>query len=161
MMTISRLSCALRSSGKSASAFRTRRLKSRAGFTLLEIMIVITIIGLLVTVVGIGLKGQLDIAKVRTAEIQMRNIKAGLETLNLSIGRYPTQAEGLELLVQDPGDSAPGWAGPYLDKPELPQDPWKHAYLYFAPEGDEQPKVGSLGSDGQEGGTKIAADIIR
>jgi general secretion pathway protein G len=144
---------------RSSSGAAPRKLRGKRGYTLLEIMIVITIIGLLITVVGVGLKGQLDNAKVQTAKIGIRNLKAALETLNLSIGRYPTQAEGLDMLVNDPGDAAPGWAGPYLDKPTLPVDPWNHPYVYFAPEGDAPPQVGSWGSDGQEGGTKIAADI--
>jgi general secretion pathway protein G len=137
-----------------------RRLRAKAGFTLLEILIVITIIGLLVTLVGAGLMKQLDNSKVNAAAIQMRGFKAALDSMNLAIGRYPTEAEGLDLLVKDPGDAAPGWNGPYLDKDEVPLDPWKHPYRYIAPEGAEAPKVMSLGNDGQEGGTKNAADIV-
>jgi general secretion pathway protein G len=160
MMIISRLTRAQRSGSRTAAKQKMRRLKSRAGYTLLEIMIVITIIGLLITVVGVGLKGMLDNSKVNVAKIGIRNLKASMETLNLNIGRYPTQAEGLDILVTDPGDAAPGWAGPYLDKDVLPLDPWGHPFRYYAPSGDEQPKIGSLGSDGQEGGTKLATDII-
>lgn len=141
-----------------------QRLRAKAGFTLLEILIVITIIGLLVTLVGAGLMKQLDNSKVSTAMIQMRSLKSALATMDLAIGRYPTQAEGLDLLVKDPGDAAPGWNGPYLGNEaqaaEVPLDPWKHPYRYIAPEGNGEPQVMSLGSDGQEGGTNNAKDIV-
>ncbi len=135
-------------------------LRSKAGYTLLEILIVMVIIGLLVTMVGVGLQRVLDGAKVNTAKTQIHALKASLDVMQLHIGRYPTAGEGLTILSQSPGDAAPGWQGPYLDK-ALPKDPWGHDYIYVAPAGDEEPKIKSLGKDGQEGGTGYAEDIVQ
>ena len=88
----------------------------------------------------------------------MRSIKTSLAALRLDIGRYPTEAEGLSLLVQAPGDGVPGWAGPYMQ--ELPNDPWGVPYQYIPPGEDGEARVATLGEDNKEGGTGSNADIV-
>lgn len=139
----------------------------RAGYSLLEILVVLAIIAMIAAVVGPRLFAQLDRSKAQTARLQIRSLEAGLETMRLDIGRLPTQQEGLNLLVQgDPGQTA-GWAGPYLDK-DLPPDPWARPYVYVAPSAeatgapgapDARARVISYGADGQEGGEGINADV--
>ncbi len=142
------------------STHRTpRRLRSKAGYSLLEILIVIVIIGMLVALVGTQLTKILDNQKVSATRIQMSDLKKTLTTMSLDIGRYPTDAEGLAILNNNPGDAAPGWKGPYLDK-AIPNDNWGHPFIYKAPSGDDlEPTIKSLGNDGKEGGTGNAADI--
>lgn len=140
---------------------------TRAGFSLLEILVVLTIIALVAAVVGPRLFAQLDRSKVTTSRLQIRSLEAAVETMRLDIGRLPTQAEGLNLLMQADPAQVPGWAGPYLDK-ALPSDPWARPYIYIAPgaEADGTPgapearaRVISYGADGQEGGQGLNTDI--
>jgi general secretion pathway protein G len=134
-----------------------RRGGGKAGYSLMEIMIVLAIMGLLVALVGPQLANLFGGAQTKTATAQIRTLKETLHTMNFDIGRYPTQEEGLNLLVQAPGDGAVNWNGPYLDK--LPQDPWKQPYIYTAPTDGGEPTVSSLGKDGKPGGTGANADI--
>ena len=137
---------------------RARRAAKR-GYSLLEILIVLAIIALIMAFVGPKLFAQLDKSKVTTARVQVRSLETALDTMKLDIGRYPTQAEGLELLNKGDPKTVAGWAGPYLGG-DLPADPWKHPYVYEAPaDGEHTPKVHSLGSDGKPGGEGNAADI--
>lgn len=138
---------------------RRRALRAKAGYSLLEILIVLTIIALIAALVGPRLFAQLDRSKVTTARVQVRALETALGTLRLDLGRDPTQAEGLDLLVKADRNAVAGWSGPYLSG-GLPLDPWGHAYVYQAPSDDQQSaKVTSLGSDGKVGGTGNAADI--
>jgi general secretion pathway protein G len=138
---------------------RRRALAVKAGYSLLEILIVLTIIALIAALVGPRLFAQLDRSKVTTARVQVRALETALGTLRLDLGRDPTQAEGLDLLVKADRNAVAGWSGPYLSG-GLPLDPWGHPYVYQAPSDDQQSaKVISLGSDGKVGGTGNAADI--
>lgn len=137
------------------------RLRSKAGYTLIEIMIVLAIIGLIVALVGPKFFEQFDKAKVTTATTQAKALKQALEVMNLDIGRFPTEQEGLHLLVQAGGDGAQGWQGPYLSSADLPKDPWQKDYLYIAPAEGQDPKVASLGKDNKEGGSGVNADILQ
>jgi general secretion pathway protein G len=137
-----------------------RRLSLKAGYTLMEILIVLAILALLATVVGPQLFKQFGGAKVKTATLQVKSLKEALDTMQLQIGRYPTQAEGLDLLVKAPGEGVANWSGPYLTGAAVPKDPWNNAYVYTPPANDgEQPTVTTLGEDGKPGGTGNAADI--
>jgi general secretion pathway protein G len=136
------------------------RLAAKAGYSLIEIMIVLAIIGLIVALVGPRFFAQFDKAKVTTATTQAKSLKEALHTLNLDIGRYPTEQEGLLLLVQG-ADAAQGWQGPYLSSADLPKDPWKNDYIYIPPVEGQDPRVGSLGADGKEGGSGVNADIVQ
>ncbi|MDR3733968.1 MAG: type II secretion system major pseudopilin GspG [Acidobacteriaceae bacterium] len=123
----------------------------QAGFTLLELLIVLVIIGMLGGLVGPRLLDRLDRSKVATAETQVRMLKAGLDTMRLDIGRYPTAEEGLQLLITAPTDPTLRlvWKGPYLEQ-DLPKDPWGHPYFYD-PAGRDLNSIAlySLGPDGK------------
>lgn len=156
---------ALKSSGPDHRADRRLLRAARAGgharlgYSLLEILIVLTIIGLIAALVGPRLFAQLDHSKVTTAKVQVRSLESALGTMRLDIGRYPTGQEGLDLLTHGDPKAVAGWAGPYLGG-GLPKDPWGHPYVYEAPGGDGgSPKVYSYGSDGKPGGSGNAADI--
>ena len=138
-----------------------RRRRRERGYTLLEVLIVLTIIALIAALVGPRLMAQLDRSKVTAARVQIRALASTLETMRLDIGRYPTTDEGLALLVSPPrGRDVGAWRGPYLDG-EVPADPWGGAYQYRAPGADfARPRIASLGADAQEGGSGLAADIV-
>jgi general secretion pathway protein G len=105
--------------------------QSAQGFTLLEMLVVLAIVGLLVALVGPRLLGRLDDSKITTTETQIRMLRTSLDTLRLDIGRYPTTQEGLQLLVAAPSEPElrAKWRGPYLDG-DLPKDAWGHPYTY-------------------------------
>ncbi len=131
------------------------------GFTLLELLVVLVIIGLLGSLVGPKLFGKADAAKVQTAQTQVKMFKGALETMRLDIGRFPTAAEGLALLNEQPKDEriAPRWKGPYLDE-ALPLDPWGNPYQYSVPGANGQAvAIYSFGADGKRGGEGNDADI--
>jgi general secretion pathway protein G len=135
------------------------RARLKAGYSLLEILIVLAIIALIVALVGPRLIGQLDKSKVTAAHVQIKSLKSAIDTMHLDIGRYPTQQEGLTLLVHSSGDASANWSGPYLSG-DLPKDPWGRDYIYIPPASDNaEPKISTLGSDGKPGGTGNAADI--
>lgn len=145
--------------GARLRAQRTRRCER--GYSLLEVLIVLTIIALVAALVGPRLIAQLDRSKVTAARVQIRTLGASLEAMRIDIGRYPTTEEGLALLVRAPaqGRSVSTWQGPYLDS-DVPADPWGGAYAYQAPSGDFlRPTIISFGADGEEGGAGLAADI--
>jgi len=131
------------------------------GFTLLEMLVVLVIIGLLAGLVGPRLFSKVDQSKVTTAQVQVKMLRSSIESLRLDIGRYPTADEGIGLLSKPPTDAALAsrWRGPYLDD-ALPLDPWGNAYQYVLPGADGQGfALFSLGSDGKRGGEGDARDI--
>lgn len=131
------------------------------GFTLLEMIVVLVIIGLIMGLIGPRLFGQADKAKVQTAQTQVRMLKGALETMRLDIGRFPTEQEGLQLLVAKPADPtlAQRWSGPYLDG-TVPADPWGNPYQYSPTATPDQPlTLYSTGADGKRGGADLDADV--
>ncbi len=129
-----------------------------AGFTLIELMIVLFILGLLAALVAPRLMGRVGKAKQKTAQAQIQLLATALDLLHLDVGRYPTEEEGLKSLYQKP-DNLPSWAGPYLDK-VVPKDPWGRDYVYKYP-GEHGPyDLGSYGSDGLPGGEGENQDIV-
>ncbi|HOB21783.1 MAG TPA: type II secretion system major pseudopilin GspG [Bacillota bacterium] len=136
-------------------------MKSRErGFTFLEILIVILIIGVLTAIVGPNLMRNIGSSKQVAAKDQIRILELALKQYFADTGQFPTTSQGLQALVKPPAPSPEGWAGPYLDK-EVPKDPWGRDYVYLCPGrvNTESFDLFSLGSDGREGGTGEAADI--
>jgi general secretion pathway protein G len=128
------------------------------GFTLVEMLVVITIIGMIMGLIGPRVLNYLSESKVKTARIQIQSFGSALDLFYLDAGRYPSTAEGLAALVR-PTSGAAGWSGPYLKGGNVPNDPWNNPYVYRSP-GQHAPfEIVSYGSDGQEGGTGLAADI--
>ena len=124
------------------------------GFTLIEMLVVMVLIGLLAGLVGPKLFGRVDSSKVQTAQAQIKMFKGSLETFRLDVGRFPTQAEGLAALNNTPTEerAKARWRGPYLDQ-DLPPDPWGNPYVYSLPGANGQPlALYSLGADGKRGG---------
>ncbi|MBR1175262.1 type II secretion system major pseudopilin GspG [Bradyrhizobium sp. KB893862 SZCCT0404] len=131
---------------------------SERGFTLVEMLVVITIIGLIMGLIGPRVLNYLSESKVKAAKIQMQSFASALDLFNLDAGRYPSTAEGLDALVHRiPGVAA--WNGPYLRGGNIPLDPWGHSYIYRAPGQRSVFDIVSLGADGAEGGSGVAADI--
>ena len=132
--------------------------RGEQGFTLVEMLVVITIIGLIMGLVGPRVLNYLSESKVKAAKIQMQSFASALDLFSLDAGRYPSSSEGLVALIrQTPGIA--GWNGPYLKGGSVPNDPWNHPYIYRAPGGRSAYDIVSFGSDGQEGGSGTAADI--
>jgi general secretion pathway protein G len=131
--------------------------RDNRGFSLIEIMIVMVIIGLLASLVGPKLFGQLGKAKTKTAKAQIEMLMAALDSYRLDVGNYPTQQEGLNALITNPG--AKEWAGPYLAKGQLPQDPWNHPYVYQIPGQHGEVDIFSLGADNKAGGSGEDTDV--
>lgn len=131
------------------------------GFTLLEMLVVLVIIGLLAGLVGPRLFSKVDQSKVTTAQTQVKMLRGAIENIRLDIGRYPTADEGLALLGKPPAaaELAARWRGPYLDD-ALPLDPWGNAYRYAVPGADGHGfALYSLGADGKPGGEGDARDL--
>ncbi|MCG6941202.1 MAG: type II secretion system major pseudopilin GspG [Thiohalocapsa sp.] len=126
-----------------------------AGFTLVELLVVLAILGLLAGLVGPQVMKFLGTSKTKTAALQIEDLGATLDLYRLETGRYP---EGLDALVTDPGD-APNWNGPYLRKGVVPKDPWGNDYHYRAPGEHGAYDIWSLGADNQEGGDGDDKDI--
>ena len=130
---------------------------SQCGFTLLELLVVIVIIGLLAAYVGPKYFAQLGKSEVTIAKAQIEAFEKALDSYRLDVGRYPATEEGLAALMVKPSAAAK-WNGPYLKK-EAPQDPWGHAYIYKSPGAKGDLDIMSLGKDGQPGGAGENADI--
>jgi len=128
------------------------------GFTLIEIMIVVIIIGLLAALVGPKLFGKLAMAKQKSAKAQIELFGTAFDTFRLDTGRYPTTEEGLKALREKPS-GAENWNGPYLPK-EIPLDPWGKPYIYKSPGEHYDYDLISYGLDGVEGGEGENQDIV-
>jgi general secretion pathway protein G len=137
---------------------RRARRRGEEGFTLVEMLVVITIIGMIMALVGPRVLTYLTESKVKAARIQIQSFASALDLFYLDAGRFPSSAEGLDALVR-PATGVATWNGPYLRGGNVPNDPWGTPYIYRAP-GEHGPyDLISLGSDRQEGGTGSAADI--
>ncbi len=130
------------------------------GFTLLEMLVVLVIIGLLVGLVGPRLFSKVDSAKVQTAVAQIKLLRGAIETMRLDINVYPTEEQGLRLLTAAPTDGplANRWKGPYLDG-AVPLDPWSNPYVYKPGVSGLPFALYSLGADGRPGGTGNDQDL--
>ncbi len=126
------------------------------GFSLIELLIVMVILGLLASLVGPKMFGKLGMAKQKTAKTQIEMLMTALDAYRLDVGHYPTQQDGLQALVR--GNVSDGWAGPYLAK-DVPLDPWKNPYSYQNPGEHGEVDIFTLGSDNQPGGDGEKADV--
>jgi len=129
----------------------------RRGFTLLELLVVMVIIGLLAGYVGPKLFAQIGKSESKVARAQIDALQKALDQYRIDLGRYPATEQGLAALVQRPADE-PRWSGPYLAK-AVPVDPWGRPYLYTSPGGHGDFDLQSLGKDGQPGGDGDDADL--
>jgi general secretion pathway protein G len=128
-----------------------------SGFTLVEILVVLVIIGLLAALVGPNIMKSGDKGRIATTKAQIANLEAALDTFRLDIGRYPNSQEGLQALQERPA-GVDRWDGPYLKK-AVPSDGWGHPFVYKSP-GDKGPfDIVSHGADGVAGGDQEKADI--
>lgn len=128
------------------------------GFTLLELLVVVAIIGLLAAYVGPKYFTQVGRSEQAAARAQIQSFSRALASYRLDVGSFPSSEEGLAVLVNRPAN-ATKWNGPYLEK-AVPLDPWGHAYIYRAPGSNGDYEVVSYGKDGQPSGTGDAADIV-
>lgn len=131
--------------------------KLSSGFTLLEILVVLVIIGLLASFVAPRFFGQIGKSEVKVTLAQLDSLEKALDQYRLDIGRYPTTEQGLNALVARP-EGETRWAGPYLKK-GVPVDPWGRSYQYRAPGANTEFELVSLGKDGQPGGNGEDADL--
>jgi general secretion pathway protein G len=135
------------------------KVKSRErGFTLIELMVVVIILGLLAALVGPRFLGRVSPAKLGAAKAQIELFGTALDTFRLDTGRYPTTEEGLKALREKPS-GVEGWQGPYL-RQEIPVDPWKRPYIYKSPGEHGDYDLISYGLDGVEGGEKENQDVV-
>lgn len=139
---------------------RKPALRRAGGFTLIELLIVMVILGLLASLVGPRLFGQLDASKVKAARTQIEMLGAAMDTYRLDMSRYPSTEQGIAALSEKPADAAEAarWRGPYLKK-KVDKDPWGNSYVYRAPGEKSDYELSSLGADGKEGGSGDDADI--
>jgi general secretion pathway protein G len=135
----------------------TETRKSAAGFTLIEIIVVIVIIGSLAAFLIPRIYGQSDDAKARLAKTMMLEIAGKMELFKLDVGRYPNSGEGIKALVANPG-GLNNWNGPYL-REEQSKDPWNNEFIFTAPGKSGPFEIKSLGADGKEGGEGPNRDV--
>jgi general secretion pathway protein G len=133
------------------------KVRRQGGFTLMELLVVLAILGLLMSLVGPQVLNQLGGAKSKTAAIQIKDLEQALEMYKLDVGRFPSTEQGLDALVEKPAGVA-GWNGPYL-KDDVPQDPWKRDYHYKYPGDRGELDIFSYGANGSEGGEGEDADL--
>ena len=137
---------------------KSDRARPDAGFTLLELLVVLAILGLLAAIVAPQVLKYLGSSRTQTAKVQIQNLSAAAELYRLDVGRYPTPQEGLGSLVAAPS-TAEGWNGPYIQKQAALSDPWGQPYLYRAPGTHGDIDIYTLGSDKAEGGSGEAKDV--
>lgn len=138
---------------------RTEPWSAKAGATILEILVVLSIIAMIAAVIAPRVIGYLGRAKSETATLQIRNIRSAVQLFYVDTGRYPSEAEGLSVLTAAPGSES-GWDGPYLDAVDALKDPWGREYIYAAdPAGADSFKIQSFGRDGTKGGSGEDADL--
>ena len=131
--------------------------RQRCGFTLLELLVVMVIIGLLAAYVGPKYFAQIGKSEVKTAKAQIVAFEKALQQYRVDVGRYPSTEQGLQSLLTKPSNVSK-WDGPYLEK-ALPMDPWGHPYVYASPGEHGDVDISSTGRDGRPGGDGLDADV--
>jgi general secretion pathway protein G len=142
-----------------APSSRAERRDGEAGFTLVEMLVVITIIGLIMGLVGPRVLSYLSESKTKAAKIQIESLVAAMDLYYLDNGRYPGANEGLGALVERPASSS-AWNGPYLKTGSVPADPWGHPYVYKVPGEHAAYEIDSYGSAGPDGASGAGGTLI-
>ena len=132
--------------------------RAEQGFTLLELLVVLGILGLLAGIVAPKVMKHLEAARIKTARMQVETLSSALDMYKMDVRRYPTTEQGLKALVEKPSDSK-RWNGPYLSKNRIPQDPWIQDYHYASPGQHGKFDLYSYGADDKEGGEGEDQDI--
>jgi general secretion pathway protein G len=135
-----------------------KKRRGESGFTLLELLVVLAIMGMLAAIIAPQVIRYLGTSRTKAAQVQIQYIMQGLELFRIDVGRYPTEQESLQSLVTAT-PSAPNWNGPYLKKDSALRDPWANPYLYQNPGQHGEVDVYTLGSDKAPGGTGEAQDV--
>ena len=135
------------------------RLLKNEGFTLLELIIVMVIIGLLAALIGPKMIGRVGESRQTVAKQQIEGFSSALEMYKLDTTKYPTQEQGLEALVTQP-QGIVNWKGPYLKKKFIPKDPWGNNYVYIFPGANGDYDIISYGADGNQGGEGENKDVL-
>jgi len=133
------------------------KIRERAGFTLMELLVVMVILGLLAALVGPRIWKNVTKSKITAAKTQIELLGQALDQFRLDTGRYPTSQEGLEALRTSPG--VEGYDGPYLRKP-VPNDPWNRPYVYLSPGTQGDYDLSTYGLDGSPGGDGENTDVV-
>ena len=138
-----------------------KKKQKKAGFTLVELLVVLVILMVIGTIAVQNFSGQEDKAKVKAARASFTTLENALERFKLDMGRYPTEEEGLAVLITAPEDDDGSWGPKYLKKDRYLQDAWGNDYVYTAPGPDDEPfEIVSYGADGAEGGeSKFDMDL--
>ena len=133
--------------------------QAQRGFSLVELLVVLVILGLLVGIVAPNFMGKAEQSRTDIAKVQIENLHVALQTYRMDVGQYPSTEQGLVALMKAPAEVAEYWHGPYLNK-EMPVDPWRNPYQYRYPADNLQGlALYSMGADGAEGGEGAFADI--
>lgn len=139
-----------------------RRILNPKGFTMIELMVVIVILGILAAIIAPRLVGRTDEARITKARVDITNLETALKLYKLDNGVYPTTEQGLQALVEAPetGTAPRNWReGGYLEKNRVPKDPWGNEFVYLSPGVKGDFDLSSYGADGLAGGEGINADI--
>ncbi|MBK7471318.1 MAG: type II secretion system major pseudopilin GspG [Betaproteobacteria bacterium] len=138
---------------------RINATRGSRGFSLLELLVVLLLLGAFAGIFAPKIFGQAEKAKQKAAKLEIDQIGQALDLYKLEIGRYPTSQEGLAALMTAPSGTS-NWNGPYLKRNAVPKDPWSNEYRYVSPGDQNRPyDIISLGSDGKEGGDGDGKDI--
>ena len=146
---------------ETAGRERIIQVRANAGFTLIEIMAVVLIIGLLSTIVGVSIFAQVDKGRVTSTSVQISNLESVLELYRMDNANYPTTEQGLDALINEPDGAKNFPPGGYLQKRRIPEDPWGNPYEYEQPGQNNTHSfdLWSYGADGKPGGDGVDADI--
>ncbi len=141
---------------------RERKRRARSGFTMIELVAMLIIIGLLAAVVGKNVMGKIEKAKVRTTKLNLKILHSSVNQFKMDMNRYPSEEEGLLALIEEPMDSEQGWEpGGYLETTDIPTDGWSNELVFeLDPPSGKPFVIFSYGADGEEGGEDYDADLF-